>query len=68
MNIKYFVDTDTAMLNFSEKKIQETKGISENVFIDIDFEGNLVSMTIEHAKATGTLTSFSYEEMRNKIA
>lgn len=68
MNIKYFTDTDTAMLNFSEKKIQETREISENIFIDIDSEGNLVSLTIEHAKATGALTSFSYEEMRAKIA
>ena len=63
MKIKYFSDTDTAHLEFSDREIHETKEISENIYIDIDDEGNLVSMTIEHAKAKAGLWEFSYQEM-----
>ena len=55
MKIKYFSDTDTALIEFSSEKISETKEISENIYIDIDDNGNLVGMTIEHAKKSGAL-------------
>jgi len=32
MKIKYFNDTDTALLEFSENKIKETREISENIY------------------------------------
>jgi len=50
MKIKYFTDTDTALIEFSEHVIAETQEVSENLYIDLDEKGNLVSMTIEHAK------------------
>ena len=50
MKIRYFADTDTALIEFSNESIVETKEISENLYIDLDGNGNLVSMTIEHAK------------------
>ena len=63
MKITYFQDTGTALLEFSKKEVSETHEVSENTYVDIDSEGNLVTMTIEHAKATGALKSFSYEEI-----
>jgi uncharacterized protein YuzE len=63
MKVKYFSDTDTAHLEFSEREVHETKEISENIYIDIDEKGNLVSMTIEHAKEGAGLWEFSYQEM-----
>jgi len=63
MKIKYFKDTDTALLEFSENAIKETREISENIYIDIDAKGNLVSMTIEHAKITAHLPDISYEQI-----
>lgn len=65
MTIKYFPDTDTALLEFSDKAIKETKALSENVYVDLDAEGNLVSMTIEHAKTHTGLPNLSMEEMVN---
>ena len=50
MKIKYFSDTDTALVEFSEHEVAETKEINENIYIDLDISGNLVAMTIEHAK------------------
>jgi len=68
MNIKYFSDTDTALIEFSDNEIQETKEINQNIYIDLDERGNLVSMTIEHAKQNASLPEFSYKEMVNKTA
>jgi len=66
MKIKYFKDTDTALLEFTNKEVYETKEISENVYIDIDRNGNLINMTIEHAKANAGLWEFSYQEMTSQ--
>ena len=68
MKIKYFPDTDTALIQFTDKEVFETKEISENIYIDIDKNGNLVNMTIEHAKANAGLREFSYQEMLPKTA
>ncbi len=63
MKVKYFSDTDTALIEFTGKEIIETKEISENIYVDLDQHGNVVSMTIEHAKANAGLWEFSYQEM-----
>lgn len=63
MNIKYFQETDTLMINFSDTEIVETKDISEYVLIEVDKLGNLVSMTIEHAQEQANLLDFSYQQV-----
>ena len=68
MKIKYFSDTDTAHVEFTDKDVYETKEISENIYIDIDEKGNIVNMTIEHAKANAGLWEFSYQEMSRRTA
>ena len=49
MKIKYFTDTDTALVEFSEKQVDQTKEINENIYVDLDENGNLVNMNIEQA-------------------
>ncbi len=68
MNVKYFSDTDTAIIEFSSNEVIETKEINQNIYIDLDKSGNLVNMTIEHAKQNATLPEFSYKEMVGKSA
>ena len=63
MKIKYFPDTDTALLEFSKKTVAETREVSESVYVDLDAAGNLVSMTIEHAKRSAGLPKVAVEEM-----
>ena len=63
MKVKYFPDTDTAHVEFTGKEVKETKEISENVYVDLDTKGNLVNMTIEHAKENARLSEFSYQEV-----
>lgn len=62
MNVKYFKDTDTALLEFSSQPVEETREISENVYVDLDKSGNLVSMTIEHAAKVASLPRIDLEE------
>ncbi len=63
MRIRYFSDTDTALIDFSDTPAVETKEISENLYIDLDAKGNLVSMTIEHAKEKANISEVSYLQM-----
>ena len=67
MKIKYFNDTDTALVEFSDKLIKETREISENIYIDMDEENNLVSLTIEHARTTAQLPDISYQQIEKEI-
>ena len=68
MKVNYFPDTDTAYVTLSDKEVFDTREISENVYVDKDPNGDLVSMTIEHAKANAGLQEFSYQEMVAKTA
>lgn len=60
MKVKYFPDTDTLLLNFSENRIVETRDVNENVIVELDEHGRVVSMTIEHAKQHTDVNEFSY--------
>jgi len=64
MRVKYFPDTDTALMEFTDNAVAETKEISENIYADLDEQGNLVSMTIEHARTNARLPELSYEEVQ----
>jgi len=63
MRIKYFRDTDTALLEFSDKQVAETREVSEDVLVDLDEHGNLVSMTVEHASERAMLPDVAVEEI-----
>lgn len=63
MKIKYFKDTDTALLEFGDRPVEETREVSENVYVDLDADGNIVSMTIEHAQQFGDLTAVEVETL-----
>ncbi|NBC83072.1 MAG: DUF2283 domain-containing protein [Bacteroidetes bacterium] len=66
MQITYFKDTDTLLVNFNNNEIAETKDLNENVLIETDKSGNVVSMTIEHAKQQTEITSFSFNQVENR--
>ena len=66
MKVKYFSDTDTALVEFTDNEVVETKEVGENIYLDLDREGNLVSMTIEHARSNARLQEFSYQEIMGK--
>ena len=68
MNIRYFQDTDTLLLILTNHHVAETKDLSENVLLDLDGDGNVVSLTIEHASRQMAIDKFSYEQVRGTAA
>ncbi len=61
MKINHFEDTDTLHIVFTENAVAETQEMSENIYIDLDVDGNLVSMTIEHAVENANIMEFAFE-------
>jgi uncharacterized protein YuzE len=68
MKIKYFADTDTALIEFSDRPVEETKEVTEDVYLDLDAEGALVSMTVEHAKQRANISEVSFLQMDKAVA
>ena len=61
MELKYFQDTDTLLVNFSDRQIVETRDINEVVLIELDADGRIVSVPIEYAGEYISVLSLSYE-------
>ncbi len=68
MKIKYLEDTDTAFINFSSECVAETRELCENIHIDLDQQGRLVSMKIDHAKTSANILEFTFERRPNETA
>ncbi|MDI6734871.1 MAG: DUF2283 domain-containing protein [bacterium] len=67
MEIKYFSDTDTVLVNFTDKEVVKTQDLSENVLLDLDKNGNIVSMTIEHARRQANIDNFSFQQIHSPV-
>ena len=63
MNIKHFQDTDTIYIEFRAVDVAETRDLDENTLLDLDSEGNICAITIEHATERAGAPSFSYEQI-----
>lgn len=51
MKLSYFEDTDTLYIELKQSDIAETKDMDENTILDLDSEGNIVAITLEHASS-----------------
>ena len=63
MKVRYFADTDTLLIEFRDVPVAETRDLDENTVLDLDAEGNIRSITIEHASTRADAPQFSYEEV-----
>lgn len=63
MRIKYFPDTDTLYVAFTEREIVETVDFNADTLLDIDSDGNVVALTLEHASATVDLGEVSFQQI-----
>lgn len=62
MKIRYFADTDTLYIQLNDKEIVDTQEINENAIFDLDADGNLVALTLEHARETANILDFSFQQ------
>ena len=63
MNTQFFHDTDTLYIEFCKAEIAETRDLDENTLLDVDREGNIVALTMEHARLRADMPRFSFEQI-----
>ncbi len=61
MDVKYFEETDTLLIDFSDREIVETRDAGEDLFIELDGDGKIVSLTVERAGEPIEVSNLSYE-------
>jgi len=63
MKIKYFQDTDTLYIELRSADIAETRDLDENTLIDLDDDGTICGITVEHAQQRADYPNFSFEQI-----
>ena len=63
MKIKYFQDTDTLYIEFRKADVADTRDLDENTLLDIDREGKICGITVEHASERAEIPAFSFEQI-----
>jgi len=61
MKIRYFTDTDTPHIEFQNRPVAETRDLDEDTLLDVDANGNICAITVEHASKRAGIPEFSYE-------
>ena len=62
MKIQYFADTDTLHIEFRDAPVAETRDLDENTLLDVDADGKICAITVEHASERAGIPQFSYEQ------
>ncbi len=63
MKVKYFQDTDTLYIEFRPIETAETRDLDEDTLLEIDPEGKICGITIEHASERTDIPAFSFEQV-----
>lgn len=63
MKVRYFAETDTLLIEFRNVPVSETRDLDENTILDVDAQGNICAITIEHASERAGAPDFSYEQV-----
>jgi uncharacterized protein YuzE len=63
MKIQYFKSTDTLYIEFSNAEVVESRELDEDTVIDLDANGQICSLTMEHARSRTDAPNLSFEEI-----
>jgi uncharacterized protein YuzE len=63
MKIRYYRDTDTLYIEFKEGPVAETRDLDENTVLDLDPDGRITAITVEHASELTGIPQVSYEQI-----
>jgi uncharacterized protein YuzE len=63
MRIRYFQDTDTLYIEFKSDPVAETRDLDENTLLDVDKNGRILGITVEHASQRADIPRFSFEQV-----
>jgi uncharacterized protein YuzE len=63
MKAQYFKSADTLYIEFSRGAIVETRDLDEDTVIDLNANGRICAITMEHAGERTGFPHFSFEEV-----
>jgi uncharacterized protein YuzE len=63
VKVRYFEDTDTALVEIGTTTVFETRELTPDLYVDLDADGRVVSITIEHASRQGNLKEVTFERV-----
>ena len=64
MKIRYFKDTDTLYIEFRSAEVAETRDLDEETLLDVDIDGKICGITVEHAqKRVEDIPHISFEQV-----
>lgn len=63
MRIRYFQDIDTLHIEFKSDAVAETRDLDENTLLEMDRNGGILSITVEHASQRADIPRFSFEQV-----
>ncbi len=63
MKATYFTDTDTLVLHFSDKLVEDYIDIGVGDLLELDANRELVKLTIEHAEERNILPGIEFAEI-----
>lgn len=52
-----------AAIEFRDAPVAETRDLDENTLLDIDAQGGIVAITVEHASERAGIPEFSYQQV-----
>ena len=63
MKIRYFRDTDTLYIELRTVASVETRDFDEDTLIDVDAQGRICALTVEHASLRAGIPEVTFEEI-----
>lgn len=63
MKVKYFEATDTLYIEFTSAAIASFSDLDENTLLELDEEGRVCALTLEHASKRTDASSVSFERI-----
>jgi len=63
MKVRYYADTDTLYIEFRPVTVAETRDLDEDTVLDLDSDGQVCAITVEHASERTGVPEFSYEHV-----
>jgi uncharacterized protein YuzE len=63
MRISHFEDTDTLLIELKPGEAAESRDLDENTLLDLDAQGQVLAITLEHATTRAELGSFTFDRV-----
>jgi uncharacterized protein YuzE len=63
MKIKHYQGTDTLYIELRSVEVAETRDLDEDTLLDLDRDGRICGITIEHASQRADIPDVSFEHI-----